>query len=157
MKQKHEIDEDLQNVVRHFKYGTLLPQSGWQRFKLTNKITTHRRRNIAASIAAAVLAASASIYYYGNSENLKENQREIEILHEHTPEISVDKSEKIYFKDASLKEVVNEIERIYGVTITNVPQEDKRITISYEGTASDVVETINDLMGINLTIASKQE
>ncbi len=66
-----------------------------------------------------------------------------------------EKTAKIEFKNTPLKEVVAEIERVYQVRIENVPQEEILITISYEGTASDVVETINELFNTKLNIATE--
>lgn len=65
--------------------------------------------------------------------------------------------ERIEFHDAPLKDVASDIERVYDVKINNVPAGDIRLTISYEGTAADAVETINDLLGTNLTVSYKSD
>lgn len=60
---------------------------------------------------------------------------------------------KIEFADAPLARVVDEIESVYNVRVTNVPVEgDYRLTLSYEGTAEDLVEAINDLLGTGLAV-----
>lgn len=38
------------------------------------------------------------------------------------------------------------------MTIINVPQTEYRLTLSYEGTAADLIQTINDLLGTDLQI-----
>ena len=70
-----------------------------------------------------------------------------------TPATGVDVSRKIEFTDAPLADVVKEIERVYEVHVVNVPEMgDYRLTLSYEGTAKDLVETINELLGTSLGI-----
>lgn len=154
MTEKKEIGESINFVSRHFKEGALLPQSGWKKFRMTHQIS-YKRNIAAACVAAAVLAASASIFYFstttGHSDS-KETVAQVNIQEEKSIEV---KTAKIEFKNTPLKEVVAEIERVYQVRIENVPQEEILITISYEGTASDVVETINELFNTKLNIATE--
>lgn len=152
MTEKNILDNHSDFVVSHFKDDYLLPDEGWRRFKLTNHIPFFKRNVVAASVAAIVLAASASIYYYS-----KDSQPETEDISLQTTldtTTARNKIEKIEFHDASLKDVVAEIERVYNVSIANVPASDIRVNISYEGTAQDVVETINELLDTNLEISS---
>lgn len=154
MTENNEMEEDLHFVVNHFKKGTLLPSNGWRKFKLKHRLSNYKRYIAAASITAVVLAASASLYYL-SSHNVN-SQREEQIT-EVIPTVASPMeatTAKIEFKNAPLTDVVAEIERIYGVKITNLPEERIMVTISYEGTALDVVETINDLFDTNLKIAT---
>lgn len=67
----------------------------------------------------------------------------------------VDRSDEIIrleFNDAPLSEVVDGVENAYGVTLTNVPEDDLRLTLSYEGTAQDFIETVNELLGTEIRI-----
>lgn len=157
MTEKNNNDESLRFVTRHFEDDTLLPRQGWRLFSRTHHISSLRHKVAAACIGAAVLAASASIYYFAYQpdttdpiENVNEPQAETAVA----PEQRI---ERIEFHDAPLREVVAEIERVYGVTIGNVPSEEISLTISYEGTAQDVVETINDLLNLNLTVSPKSD
>ncbi len=149
-----EMEEDLQFVAYHFKEGALLPSNGWRKFKLIHHLSSIRFKAAAASIAAVVLAASASIYYLSSHTTPSTSEESINIA---TIESSLPpdtKTAKIEFKHAPLSEVVAEIERVYGVRIDNMPTDQIMVTISYEGTASDVVDTINDLFDTHLKIAS---
>ena len=156
MTEKNEIDKKFEFVVSHFKDGTLLPNEGWHRFKLTHRISSFKRNVAAASVATIVLAASASLYYYYESKSNPETQNVHLNSTEEIKPSTENKIEKIEFKNASLKDVVAEIEHVYNVNISNVPKEDIRVTIYYEGTAQDVVETINELLNTNLLIVSDQ-
>ncbi|MDE7346739.1 MAG: DUF4974 domain-containing protein [Muribaculaceae bacterium] len=155
MTEKKEFEESIRFVARNFRNGALLPYSGWKRFRQTHRISTYRSKISAASIVAVVLAASASLYYSYTTN--KDTQEPVSIQISESQDIEKEKTEKIYFKDTPLKDVVVEIERVYDISIINVPQEEMRITISYEGTASDLIETINDLMNTSLKIIPKSE
>ncbi len=157
MTENEKSKTDFQFVVHHFKEGTLLPQKGWQRFKLLHHISTFKRNIAAASIAAVVLAASASIYYISTADSDSETSTTItNIGSEQSASSSEVRIAKIQFQNAHLSEVVAEIERVYDVTISNLPKEDIKVTISYEGSAEDVVETINELFDTQLTITQNQ-
>lgn len=155
MTEKKVIDQKFEFVISHFKDGTLLPNEGWSRFKLTHRISSLKHYVAAASVVAIVLAASASLYYFYRPNTDSESEKIQLVTTEETKTTAKNKIEKIEFHDASLKEVIAEIERVYNVKITNIPEEDIRVTISYEGTAQDVVETLNELLNTNLVIASK--
>ena len=152
MTEKNEIDKSSEFVVHHFKDGTLLPNEGWHRFKATHQISSFKRYVAAASVVSIVLAASASLYYYYDSNSSSETQNEYVVPIEETKQSTENKIEKIEFHNASIKDVVAEIEHVYDVRISNIPEEEIRVTISYEGTAQDVVETINELLNTNLVI-----
>ncbi|MDE6549534.1 MAG: DUF4974 domain-containing protein [Muribaculaceae bacterium] len=147
-------EESLKFVANHFKDGALLPREGWRRFKLTHHVSSFRRKFAAACAVAVVLAASASIYFFSSYESHYEPNEKITEVGIESKKTEGVKISKIHFNNAPLKDVVAEIERVYDVKIKNVPDEEIMVTISYEGTASDVVETINDLFNTNLTISS---
>lgn len=148
-----KTETDFQFVLHHFKEGTLLPKKGWQRFKLLHHISYIRRNIAAASIAAVVLAASASIYYISSADRDSESKTAVTNVDTKTSNTSSEvKIAKIQFRNAPLKEVVSKIESVYDVTISNLPKDDIMVTISYEGTAADVVETLNELFDIDLKI-----
>ncbi len=155
MTEKKVLDKNQKFVVRHFKEGRLLPNEGWHRFKLTHHINSIKRYIAAASVSAVILAATASLYYYSNTRDSSSKEDMHLTPIEDTMPSAEYKIEKIEFHNATLKEVIAEIERVYDVSISNVPEEEIRMTISYEGTASDVVENLNDLLNINLIVSHK--
>ena len=60
----------------------------------------------------------------------------------------------IDFEYAALPEVVKQIEKVYGVEIINMPEDadSYHLTLHYEGDASDLINTINEILGTNLKI-----
>lgn len=157
MTEKNKTEESIRFVTRHYQDDTLLPREGWQRFSVSHHISSLRRNVAAACIGAVVFAAAASIYYFNTRPDIPATVENMNVQPSETAGVPEQRIERIEFHNASLKEVVAEIERVYGVTIGNVPSEEMSITISYEGTAQDVVETINDLLTLNLTVSSKSD
>ncbi len=127
-----------------------------QMTKAFKALRSNLRRNIAvAAVAIAVAAMAALTVYYIVSSKAPEEPAPapVEIPVE-VPAVSP-VSKKIEFRDASLLQVVAEIERLYGVKIADIPQEEIRVSISYEGTAEDVVATLNDLFDTRLQIVAE--
>lgn len=154
MTDKDKTDESLRFVTRHFEDNTLLPDQGWRLFRSAHSFSTFRHNVAAACVGLAVIAASAAIYYFTSSPQASTEPESITAPAPETTAVAPEQRiERIEFRDATLRTVVAEIERVYGVSIGNVPQQDMRITISYEGTAADAVETINDLLGTSLTVS----
>lgn len=154
MQNRKKTEESIDFVSGYFEEGALMPREGWRRFLLTHRIG-HMRRNIAAAcIGAAILTATASIYYFTSSTHPQQQIKTERITTPSEPASAFEpmKMVKIEFADATLQEVVAEIEKIYGVKVGNVPREEMRLTISYEGNAYDVIETINELLETNLVI-----
>ncbi len=159
MSEQIKKEDNLDFVVSHFRDGYLLPVSGWRRFIMTHRQSRSWRKLAAASIAGVVLIASASILYFEISTPSPDQpvDESLTVPAENIISISENKVGRIEFHDAPLKEVTAEIERVYGVKISNLPKEELLLTISYEGTADDVIETINELMNINLKIESRED
>lgn len=152
MSENKKIEDEIDFVSRYYEDGSLMPRQGWHRFTLTHAMPKWRRNIAAACIGAVVLVASASVYYVMNTTSQTSTADEIIQIQEEVITSNPFKVVKIQFNDATLSEVVTEIEKVYGVKISNIPEEETRLTISYEGNAYDVVETINDLLGTNLNI-----
>lgn len=154
MTEKNNTEESIRFVTRHYQDDTLMPREGWQRFSISHHISSLRRNVAAACIGAVVFAAAASIYYFNSRPDIP---AAVENVNVQPTETATASEQRIEFHDAPLKKVVAEIERVYGVTVDNVPSEEISLTISYEGTAQDVVETINDLLNLNLTVSPKSD
>ncbi len=150
-----KFKESLEFVIRYYRRDAFRPDDELFRVESLRK-PRWRRTAIAASIAVGVLAASAFLYV-----NLTRVAPEAPAQEETTvvapvPEVKAENEVKrIEFKDATLKEVATAIAETYGVEVEGVDaQSDVRLTLSYEGTAEDLVATINELLGTKLRIAS---
>lgn len=160
MDRKKSIEESISFVSRYYR------ADAFDRRRMLAEITSERTRrgfwlrplNVAASIGAAVLVAAACViaYHIYNDDGNQAPAPSIEKSEIKAVTPAVAKSERIDFSDAPLSDVAAQIEKVYGVTIINVPQTEYRLTLSYEGTAADLIQTINDLLGTDLQIGDSE-
>ena len=61
------------------------------------------------------------------------------------------------FENAPLPVVVERIREVYGVEVSGLPQDadDYVLSLHYEGTPVDLVDTINDILGTEMTVEEK--
>ncbi|MDE7380835.1 MAG: hypothetical protein K2N03_01735 [Muribaculaceae bacterium] len=148
--------ESLGFVVRFYRKNAFRPNAGF----IVREIPFWRRHIVAASIVGITLIAIAAVTTYVILEKSNTVEHEIEVpaieqdLNSNNAEdIQVQPEVKlIEFENASLPEIVNSIEKTYNVKVKNVPEVNTRLTLSYEGTAEDLIETINEMLGIDLSL-----
>ncbi len=147
--EKRFIDS-LDFVARHYEKDAFQATRTWKSLGVP-LMPWWRRRAVAAAVACVVIGASAFVYNWleRSSEPAVPAPPTQEIVQPATPAF---RSERIEFNDADIDEVVSKIEEVYGLTIENVPDADIRLTLSYEGTADELVSIINDMEHIDLVI-----
>lgn len=152
---EEKFQDSLEFVTSHYERGAFSSHDSW--VKITKQKTfSWRRRISAAAIACGVLAASAFLYTTLKPvDNIQEKIEDSEMIVPQSDIKKSDTSAKLEFTDASLEEVVNKIEETYGVKISGMPDKDIKLTLSYEGTAEDIIETINETLQIHLVIDKK--
>lgn len=145
---KDKFEESLSFVVRHYRRGAFRPT---MLFVAPNR---WRRMAVAASIAFGVIVASACVYFLTVNEPATEPIEETAGPVASAPAEAPEKvSRRIRFDDAPLAKVVDEIEKVYGVQVSPVADNDTtRLTLSYEGNAADLLDTINELLGTDLKL-----
>lgn len=145
---KDKFEESLSFVVRFYRRGAFRPTM------LFVAPQRWRRMAVAASVAFGIVVASACVYLLTTHAPVSETV-------EKTPETTVATtveaphtvSRRIKFDDAPLTRVVDEIETVYGVEVSPVADNDTtRLTLSYEGNAADLLDTINELLGTDLKL-----
>lgn len=154
-----KFKESLRFVVKYYRPDAFRPNPDLFRFPMPTLPVSRpwwRRTSVAAAIAVGVLAASAFLYYEltprETAPALPERQEQpMATAPEPKPETSP--SKRIEFKDTPLPKVAEAIANTYGVEITGIrPGDTTRLTLSYEGTAEDLIDTINELLGTRLRI-----
>lgn len=126
-------------------------------------LTGHRawwrcRPAAAAAVIGLVLVASAATLYVTLSHDAsapEPTHKEFPAPVKQTPVDTLPSREKplkLNFSDMPLTDVCNEIEKAYGVTLTDRPDTEEHLTLEYEGTADDIVATINDLLDVHIRI-----
>lgn len=155
-------DRDMEFVTRHYRDGAFDVKAGWHKVECRlgldkrrawTVIMASRWRAAAAIAAGVVLTASACVLTW---RLVTAPDPTVETPVVEAPAAgrvnAVAEVKRIEFTDAPLPEVIQAIERTYGVKVTNVPDTEYRLTLSYEGTAADLIATINDLLGVELKI-----
>lgn len=153
MQKEDKFEDSMAFVVSHYDDDAFSTRKAW--IKLFAPYYKMRRKRFAAAAATVcvVMAASAFIYQLTRqaAPGLHEKDKTEMPAAQPQPK-GRDYSVRLEFTDAPLKEVVAEIEKVYGVRIKNVPDYSERLTISYEGTAEDLIESINEITGASMTV-----
>ncbi len=148
------IDNNIKFVVRHYRRNAFAPRRAWTRMGLRKQSGTRSILKIAAAAAVLVaVTATAAVLirnaYFSNSS--PEEIRNIQPTLQESPLATV---HAIDFDNAPLPIVIDRINEVYGIEITNLPADagSHRLTLHYEGNAAELVETINEILDINLLI-----
>ena len=148
---KDKFDESLSFVARNYRQGKFSVARAWQRTGIGSRPWWQRGGSVAAVAAGVALVASACIYTWMSPDrNRVESAEPASVESQITASPSV--TARIEFADESLANVVKEIERTYSVSVDNVPDDDLRVTLSFEGDAADLISVLNELFGINLEL-----
>ena len=112
-----------------------------------------RRYRVAAAVSVVVvLSASAAIIYHEYRAGSVPEQAETVQTVNPMAEVKV-----IDFEKAPLPEVIGQIETVYGVRVEGVPEspEHYELSLHYEGTPTDLISTINEILGTQMTVTEK--
>ncbi|MDE7347729.1 MAG: hypothetical protein K2N48_13440 [Muribaculaceae bacterium] len=145
------MDKDLKFIARHYRKGMFAVKPALRRIKGVRSAWWTRPRIAAACTLAAILTATAAIFVHNNyfsAPDSPASPTEQAAIH------AADVVRIIDFEEAPLTEVVAKIREVYGVDVTNIPVDPDQYTLSlhYEGTAIDLVETINDILETDMTV-----
>lgn len=149
MDKNEKIEKSVRFVARHFSPEAFSRTKAWQRLGIPAVSVSRfqlRRSLKYAAVGIGVVALTASAILLINRD------ASAPVTEGAPAETAVPVSSTLRFNDTPLTEVVKSIEQTYGVRVTNIPAEDYRLTGVYEGTADDILATINDLLGTNLEI-----
>lgn len=157
---RQRFEKDVEFVARHYRKGAFVPR---MRFVApTLSWWREPKRWAAAALIAVTLAAGAMICYRVLTAEkpapapkpiLIEEPASEPVVEEPAEEKPAPAVERIEFTDTPVSTVARKVEEVYGVRLGNLPADDPSITISYEGTAADFVDTLNELLGSNITIS----
>lgn len=145
-------NNELNFIARHYRKGRFSTDAGWRRLGIA-RAPFRRRYRVAAAIASmVVLAAAAGLIYRGYATDDRAVQTEEVRAASPLKAVKV-----IDFENASLETVVAKIETVYGVKVTNLPEAKEKYSLSlhYEGTPTDLIATINDILGTRMEVVEK--
>lgn len=143
-------NNEIKFIADRYKKGRFSTDKGWNRLGIRS-VSIWKKYRVAAAVAAAVvITASAAVIYKVATVPSVKPETEISV-----PTVADKNAVKIIdFENTPLTVVVEKINKTYGVKVTGLPESpDKyRLSLHYEGTASDLVETINEILGTELTV-----
>lgn len=158
MEDREREERSLRFVAEHYRQDSFDARRDWLALGLGR--TSWLRRNIAAaSIWGIAIAACAGIatWLLVPSDTPEPNASPTHVVPATATVAPEDVNHRIEFTDATLEEVAAAVNKTYGVTLVNLPDTAQRLTLSYEGTATDLVETINALLGSAIRIEGAED
>lgn len=140
-------NKELNFIARHYKKGLFAVEPALRRIRPAASWWTHSRI-AAACVGAVILTASATLFVhhkYFVSPPVEMQQPSLPAAHI---------VRAIDFEDAPLPVVVAKIKEVYGVDVVNLPDnaEEYSLSLHYEGSASDLLNTINDILDTEMFI-----
>lgn len=144
-------NNDIDYIARRYRKGRFSAESGWRRLGIAPSFQLRRLRVAAAIAVTVILSATAAIIYNVYRVDDVSQPAPIEAVSPMSEVRAID------FENATLYEVVKKIEATYGVKIDNLPErpEEYRLSLHYEGTPADLIATINDILGTQMTVTEK--
>ena len=147
-----EENKEIRFIARHYCKGLFAVEPALRRIKGTKATWWGRTRIAAACAVAAILTATAAVLIHnGFISDIRPDTREME--NTCIPAAAIVRV--IDFEDAPLTEVVAKIREVYGVDVTGLPDNPDQYSLSlhYEGSALDLIETINDILDTDMKVS----
>ncbi len=144
-------NKELNFIARHYRKGMFAVEPALRRIKGTKAPWWTRSRIAAACIVATILTATAAVFvhnrYFTYSDPLTPETEQSALS-------AAEIVRTIDFEEATLTEVVLKIRDVYGVEVTNLPVDPDQYILSlhYEGSALDLVDTINDILDTEMKV-----
>ncbi len=146
-----EENRDIKFIASHYRNGMFKVEPALRRIRHHSTRWWTRSRIAAACIGATILTASAAFFIHHNYFSTSPAEME-QVAPASIPSAEIVRA--IDFEDAPLPVVVAKIKEVYGVDVINLPVDADNYSLSlhYEGTALDLIETINDILDTEMTI-----
>lgn len=142
-------EKDITFVARRYRKGRFSVNAGWRRLGIVGSQSWRYMRVAAAVAAMVVLTATAALIYHQYAWEPTET-----VVEQPAERQGIDVVKVIDFENTPLTFVVEKIEEVYGVEVTNVPDnaDEYNLSLHYEGNAVDLVMTINDILGTQMQV-----
>lgn len=143
-------EKEISFVAKHYRKGSFSVDKAWTSLGLSTPSKWRRYRAAAAVAAIVVLSATAAVIY----NQYEHTAAKPDVVTEDVTPSPAEVVRVIDFEEAALPTVVEKIKEVYGVKVVNLPENAETYTLSlrYEGTADDLVTTINEILETNMTI-----
>lgn len=148
----NSFSDSVSFVALHWRPGTFPQRQVLAR--ITGRRFLFMSRRVAVAVVAVVAAgcAVAAFLWFSRAPQAPEPMP-VAPLEQTVAPPPGQQVRRIELDDASMERIAAEVREVYGVELVNLPSDDSRLTLSYEGTADDFVATVNDLLGSDIRIA----
>lgn len=149
-----EENKDINFIARHYRSGLFGVEPTLRRIKPMVRRWWTPVRIAAASAAIVVLGATAAVIIRHNTSVNDAPAVEHKVEPAEAPQLVV---KVIDFENTPLPVVVKKIHEVYGVEVTGLPDnaDDYLLSLHYEGSATDLVDTINEILDLNMKVISQ--
>lgn len=150
-----DLDREIDFIARHYKAGLFNAQTALRKIKPAIHKFRSWQRIAVASCIVVVLSATAALLIRNTYYSKTPTEIENEIENTQSPVVPLETVSKVIdFEDTPLPVVIDQINIVYDVEIGNIPTnaESYRLSLHYEGNVIDLIESINEILGINLQI-----
>ncbi len=143
------MKEDILYIARRYRKGKFSADRGWRRLGIAPSFRLRRLRVAASLGGLIILSATAAIIYRQYSA-----PDELPAVVQPANSAGAAEVKVIDFENTPLTEVVAKIREVYGVEIDGLPDDaaECRLSLHYEGTAADLVDTINEILDTHITV-----
>lgn len=147
------MEEEITYIATRYSRGKFSVDKGWLKLKISTERKWTRLKIAAAISAVVILSATAAVIYHRHEMNGDAPVRPVQESVAPTSPLEVVKV--IDFEDTPLTAVIYKIKEVYGVEVVNVPDNagDYRLSLHYEGDAVDLIDTINDILDTQMSVA----
>ncbi len=147
--------EEVTYIATRYRRGKFCVDKGWKRLDIRRP-----RKWTALKIALRIAAAISSVFILSAMAAAIYERYEIkevpvwDVEETVTPPAGLEVVKAIDFEDTPLTAVISKIKEVYGVKVVNVPEnaDEYRLSLHYEGDAADLVATINDILGTQMSV-----
>lgn len=156
--ERKDLDKEIGFISRHYKTGLFTTEKTLRKIKSSIRKVWTWQRIAAVSCIMVVIGAGAAVIIrnaYISDRNIESKELPVEIEKPVNTEVSPETISRIIdFDNAPLTVVIDQINSVYDVEVINLPShaEEFRLSLHYEGNVTELIETINEILGTNLEI-----
>lgn len=146
-----DLHDNIDFIARNYRHGCFDTEKALRQIKPQYTFSRIRKWMTAACVTLVILGAGAFVLI-NNGYLFTNNDTDTQVEKILSKDLNVVKV--IDFDDVPLTRVVVSIKEIYGVEVINLPENAAaiRLSLHYSGNVSDLIETINEILGTELKI-----
>ena len=149
--EKINSTENISFVAHHFSTDAFSPAKAWRNISATILRPWWRRRWAAAAAAVAVVISAAAAVVILNQPAAQTPPISQPVVQTSADPLS--RYHSFSFSSVPLSEVVAEIQKTCSVTLCNLPDGDPVITLSFDGTVTELIDLINESLDSEIRVS----